>query len=569
MTETTVVKEPVLDGDPFKKADSLRLEGNSLFAKGNFADASRLYQEGLLAVVRCGGEDTARATEVRGTLHLNASLSELRRGNLGMAVEHASGALAADPRSAKALYRRGLARSKLGEHRGHESERALAVKDLESALEIEPGNAEVWSQLKILRADIKAGKKDLDKSQKENFKGIFSGAKALYDDPEPVEAEPVLRGEGGKGDERPLALTADGLTFAYFKEAPVLVDASVDLYRGWCVGIVGNNAEGKTTLARILNGKLSPTRGRVVHHVEPGAGSQEEQRGGGASKLTLVALNAVVVGVAVVMGMVGGGKFAQKWTASLQWWHWLLMVTGLGAVLLAVNLVASCWRSPFSTGGAKLRVVHVSSEGSDKEEIADKRTIEDAIGEKLPKSLSKDQRRSKVVAMLKAGCFQMYNQETGTEVGSPEEYLENRLQYGQLSGGQKHLIYILRCIASRPDVLLCDEVLGGLDQIRAPRVLHMLRRLKCDAGTSILYISCELNQQRIVADDMAFLKGGRFVELGPIEEVLDFPRHPATKDYVGQYRSMPGCSKIGGKLAEAYEGLKGDEALAGPWLPAE
>ena len=36
-------------------------------------------------------------------------------------------------------------------------------------------------------------------------------------------------------------------------------------------------------------------------------------------------------------------------------------------------------------------------------------------------------------------------QETGAPLGSPEEYVKNGLQFGVLSGGQKHLIYILRC----------------------------------------------------------------------------------------------------------------------------
>ena len=43
-----------------------------------------------------------------------------------------------------------------------------------------------------------------------------------------------------------------------------------------------------------------------------------------------------------------------------------------------------------------------------------------------------------------AGGFQMYNQETGEPVGNPLDYIREGLQFGKLSGGQQHLIYVLR-----------------------------------------------------------------------------------------------------------------------------
>ena len=48
---------------------------------------------------------------------------------------------------------------------------------------------------------------------------------------------------------------------------------------------------------------------------------------------------------------------------------------------------------------------------------------------------------------LQAGGFQMYNQETGEPIGNPMEYIRDGLRFGKLSGGQQHLIYILRHVA--------------------------------------------------------------------------------------------------------------------------
>ena len=69
-----------------------------------------------------------------------------------------------------------------------------------------------------------------------------------------------------------------------------------------------------------------------------------------------------------------------------------------------------------------------------------------------------------------------------------------------------------------------------------------------------------LHQLHIMADDLAFLHEGLICELGPGGEVLQTPKHPATKDYVAQFRGLPGGHQLGGKLAEAYAKLE-DEAL--------
>mmetsp|Transcript_121438 Transcript_121438/g.350616 ORF Transcript_121438/g.350616 Transcript_121438/m.350616 type:complete len:173 (-) Transcript_121438:55-573(-) len=169
--------------------------------------------------------------------------------------------------------------------------------------------------------------------------------------------------------------------------------------------------------------------------------------------------------------------------------------------------------------------------------------------------------------MLKASGFQMYNQDTGKPVGSPEEYVRDGLRFGQLSGGQRHLIYVLRCMAGRPDVLLCDELLGGLDAVRQPRVLHMLLRLTREHGIAVLYISTELHQISLVSDSLGFMSGGRMVELGRASDVLSLPKHPVAKDYISAYRSLPGCQNIGGRLAEAFVAVRDDEALKADWVP--
>jgi ABC-type lipoprotein export system ATPase subunit len=58
--------------------------------------------------------------------------------------------------------------------------------------------------------------------------------------------------------------------------------------------------------------------------------------------------------------------------------------------------------------------------------------------------------------------------------------------------GQRHLIYILSVLASRPSVLIADEMLCGLDIDRQASVLTMLQRLQAHTGLAILFMSVDL-----------------------------------------------------------------------------
>jgi ABC-type glutathione transport system ATPase component len=280
---------------------------------------------------------------------------------------------------------------------------------------------------------------------------------------------------------------------------------------------------------------------------------------------------AVVAIVAIMFAVASRVSSGQRLADSV-----LVVMTSMGVTQVAVVVIFAIALAMLvklaldsrRVQNARHSVLHVSSEASDKEDISGTKSIEHLIGEKLPKHLLPSERQRRVIAMLKAAGFQMYNQETGEPVGNPEEYIRDKLKYGALSGGQRHLMYVLRNLAAAPDVLVCDELRGGLYAFRQPRVLHMLRRMKEEMHTSILYISTELSQLRLISDDIGYLSGGVICELGPAEALLDGPKHPHTKEYVSSYRSLPGCHVIGGKLAENYTALLGDADIEGEWLPA-
>ena len=98
----------------------------------------------------------------------------------------------------------------------------------------------------------------------------------------------------------------------------------------------------------------------------------------------------------------------------------------------------------------------------------------------------------------------------------------------QLSGGQARRVGVARALALRPDILIADEPTAGLDVSIQGEILNLLSRLQRDMGLGIMFITHNLNVVRHVADQMAVMYLGRFVEQGESQEIFRQPRHPYT-----------------------------------------
>jgi len=98
----------------------------------------------------------------------------------------------------------------------------------------------------------------------------------------------------------------------------------------------------------------------------------------------------------------------------------------------------------------------------------------------------------------------------------------------QLSGGQARRIGVARALALKPDLLIADEPTAGLDVSVQGDVLNLLTNLQQEMGLGIMVITHNLNIVRHVADQMAIMYLGRFLEQGLSEHVFHHPRHPYT-----------------------------------------
>jgi peptide/nickel transport system ATP-binding protein len=106
----------------------------------------------------------------------------------------------------------------------------------------------------------------------------------------------------------------------------------------------------------------------------------------------------------------------------------------------------------------------------------------------------------------------------------------------QLSGGMLQRVVIAMALAAEPSLLILDEPTTALDATVEAEVLELIRGLRSEFNTSLLFISHNLAVIAKMCDRVGVLYAGELVEEGPAHEVFSDPRHPYT---VGLLRSIP------------------------------
>ena len=106
----------------------------------------------------------------------------------------------------------------------------------------------------------------------------------------------------------------------------------------------------------------------------------------------------------------------------------------------------------------------------------------------------------------------------------------------QLSGGMAQRVVIAMALASNPRLLVMDEPTTGLDATVEAEVLDLVRELRRDTGTAVLFISHNLGVIRNMCDRVGVLYAGTLVEQGATADLFNNPSHPYT---VGLLRCIP------------------------------
>jgi peptide/nickel transport system ATP-binding protein len=142
----------------------------------------------------------------------------------------------------------------------------------------------------------------------------------------------------------------------------------------------------------------------------------------------------------------------------------------------------------------------------------------------------------------------------------PENYLDRYPH--ELSGGERQRVAAARALVLRPDLLVADEPISMLDVSLRAGFLNLLRRMRLELATTIVYVTHDIASARYVADRILVMYLGVAIEYGPSEEIIREPLHPYTKALIQAVPLPtpswnPGRLEIIGEIGNAIDVPKG------------
>lgn len=144
--------------------------------------------------------------------------------------------------------------------------------------------------------------------------------------------------------------------------------------------------------------------------------------------------------------------------------------------------------------------------------------IEDQIKEGLSyhTNMNAEQRQARALELIE-------------QVGIPNPARVGRQYPHELSGGMRQRIIIAIAIACKPPIIIADEPTTALDVTIQAQILDLLKDLQAETETGIILITHDLGVVAEMADRVAVMYGGQFVEIATAEELFANPKHPYTR----------------------------------------
>ena len=108
----------------------------------------------------------------------------------------------------------------------------------------------------------------------------------------------------------------------------------------------------------------------------------------------------------------------------------------------------------------------------------------------------------------------------------------------ELSGGQRQRAMIAMALALDPKILIADEPTTALDVTTQAQILKLIKEMQASHNTGVLFITHDFGVVADIADRVAVMQQGRLVEAGTVDDVLNNPQHPYTKDLIAAVPSL-------------------------------
>lgn len=117
----------------------------------------------------------------------------------------------------------------------------------------------------------------------------------------------------------------------------------------------------------------------------------------------------------------------------------------------------------------------------------------------------------------------------------------------QLSGGLRQRVMIAMALMCEPELLIADEPTTALDVTIQAQILHLLQELQAEFNMAMILITHDLGIVARVADQVAVMYAGQFVESGRVDKIFKSPVHPYTQGLL-KCIPIPGKTARGTKL---------------------
>ena len=181
--------------------------------------------------------------------------------------------------------------------------------------------------------------------------------------------------------------------------------------------------------------------------------------------------------------------------------------------------------------------------------------IEEAIAIHQP--LRKVKRKEEVIRLL-------------TEVGMKDPRKTRHYYPHECSGGMRQRVVIAIALACKPNILLCDEPTTALDVTIQEQVLNLLIHLQHKYQLTVVFITHDFGVVAKVADRVAVMYAGEFIEVGTSNDIFLDARHPYNWSLLASQPALYVHGEeliyLGGTLPNPQEEIQGDAfAPRNPW----
>jgi len=122
----------------------------------------------------------------------------------------------------------------------------------------------------------------------------------------------------------------------------------------------------------------------------------------------------------------------------------------------------------------------------------------------------------------------------------------------EFSGGMRQRAMIAMAMICNPSLLIADEPTTSLDVTIQAQILELMRDLRKDYNSSVLFITHNLGVIAQIADEVYIMYMGKIVESGSVNDIFHNPKHPYT---VNLLQAIP---KITGERKERLTAIEGN-----------